>query len=237
MSPAAGMPPFLRVPLRGGPGPPGGPRSPRFGPPNLRSPYRPGGGPPFRGGRPPFPFRPGGMPPMRGSSPPPGVLRRPSLDRAPSNPMFEKIGTGGSRRGTSIESPSPLTPLDEELVPTPPDPYPQPPKVQQDGLDSTPFNHGSLEDRDPEIPDPWAGYESPPAGASEVIHETSIVATMLDAADSRSNPPPTTTTSPPSQLHNDLAEQSWVTEINGHKYFLLHGKYSHKTKAYYYILS
>lgn len=83
------LPPFLRLP-RGMP--PGGPRSPRFGPP--RSPFRPGmiRGPP--GSRPPFPFR--GPHPFRGRSPSPtssaAGSRKSSFDGPLGRPnMFEKV--------------------------------------------------------------------------------------------------------------------------------------------------
>ena len=72
--------------------PPGGPRSPRFGPP--RSPFRPGmiRGPP--GSRPPFPFR--GPPPFRGRSPSPtssaAGSRKSSFDGPLGRPpIFEKV--------------------------------------------------------------------------------------------------------------------------------------------------
>ena len=89
--PHPSLPPFLRPP-RGMP--PGGPRSPRFGPP--RSPFRPGmiRGPP--GSRPPFPFR--GPPPFRGRSPSPtssaAGSRKSSFDGPLGRPpLFEKVST------------------------------------------------------------------------------------------------------------------------------------------------
>lgn len=229
MSPA-GLPPFLRLP-RGGPPlgfPPGGgpPRSPRFGGPPPRSPFRPGG-PLFRGGRPPFPFRPG-MPPPRGASPPPGLVRKASLERSS---FFEKIGP---RRGTLTESPSPLTPLDEELgYQTPPGPQ-TPPLVPRGLVNSTPpYNHG-LEDQQPDL-DQWpqqpqaphrGGYESPTtiteapnlAASSSTGLEIGPSTNLLENTDSYLDQRHLSTTSensPPSlQLHNDIiaAEQSWVKE-------------------------